>query len=118
MLPLPRDDGYEIYLMQWQGHQVYFTPLLEYQLNKEAARPAFSISFYTDLMDEKNIVLMLGQSTADGNLSSKDAQHLVYQLQLFYITGSEEQKSLVEKFWNLPKEFDYQEQIRLLTNLS
>jgi ATP synthase F1 complex assembly factor 1 len=103
--------------MQWQGHQVYFTPLLEYQLNRESARPAFSISFYTELMEEKKIVLMLGQSTAEGTLSSKDAQHLVYQLQLFYMTGSEEQKALVEKFWKSPQEFDYQEQIRLLTTL-
>jgi ATP synthase mitochondrial F1 complex assembly factor 1 len=108
-----------MYLLQFQGHQVYFTPLLEYQLKKEGARPTFSITFYTDLMAEKNIVLMLGELSDKSNtLSLVEAQHLIYQLQIFYVTGSEKQKAMVHKFCKVPEEFSYEEQIASLQELS
>jgi ATP synthase F1 complex assembly factor 1 len=108
-----------MYLLQFQGHQVYFTPLLEYQTKKEGARPTFSITFYTELMAEKGVVLMLGE-LADKNstFQLKDAQHLVYQLQIFYVTGTEKQKSMVHKFWKEPGQFSYEEQILSLQELS
>jgi ATP synthase F1 complex assembly factor 1 len=115
VLPLPRDDGYEMYFLQFQGDQVYFTPLVEYQLNRENARPSFSITFYNELMKEKDIVLMLGELDQNCSIKLKDAQHLVYQLQLFYLTGSQEQTGLVEKFNKNPSQFDYHEQIKMLT---
>ncbi|KAJ3322112.1 hypothetical protein HDV06_003563 [Boothiomyces sp. JEL0866] len=119
VLPLPRDDGYEIYLLQFQGHQVYFTPLVEYQMNKENARPSFSITFYTDFAESKDLVLMLGErSDANGTLNLQDAQHLIYQLQIFYVTGTEAQKAQLEKFWKDSQNFNYQELIESLAQLS
>ncbi|KAJ3275756.1 hypothetical protein HDV01_007223 [Terramyces sp. JEL0728] len=119
VLPLPRDDGYEIYLLQFQGHQVYFTPLVEYQMNKENARPSFSITFYTDFAETKDLVLMLGErSDPNGSLQLKDAQHLIYQLQIFYVTGTKAQKSQLEKFWKNPQTFNYEELIESLAQLS
>jgi ATP synthase F1 complex assembly factor 1 len=116
---LARDEGYEMYLLQFQGHQVFFTPLLEYQLKKEGSRPIFSVTFYTELMAEKNVVLMLGEF-ADKNtaFSLLEAQHLIYQLQIFYVTGTEKQKQMVEKFWKTPQEFSYEEQIASLQELN
>ena len=95
---------------------MYFTSLLEYQTKMEAAQPSFSISFYTELMESKNIILMLGHLTSNANLALKDAQHLVYQLQLFYMVGNEAHWKMVEKFHNTPQEFNYKELIDLVTN--
>ncbi|KAJ2996602.1 kinesin-like protein Klp5 [Globomyces sp. JEL0801] len=99
------------------GHQVYFTPLLEYQLNKENARPSFSMTFYTDLKESKKIVLMVGELSGNGTLTLPQAQHLVYQIQLFYVLGSDIHKKQVEKFWNDPANFDYNELIESLNTL-
>ncbi|KAJ3347686.1 hypothetical protein HDU91_006723 [Kappamyces sp. JEL0680] len=118
VLPLPRDDGYEMLLLQFQGHQVYFTPLVEYQLKKENAKPSFSITFYTELSKDKDVVLMLGElADPNGSLTLKDAQNLIYQLQIFYVTGSPAQKAMVEKFWTDPANFSYEELIESLTKL-
>jgi ATP synthase F1 complex assembly factor 1 len=108
-----------MYLLQFQGHQVYFTPLIEYQTKKEGARPTFSITFYTELIAEKGLVLMLGElSDKSSMFELKDAQHLVYQLQIFYVTGTEKQKSMVHKFWKEPSLFSYEEQITSLQELT
>ncbi|KAI8896767.1 ATP11 protein-domain-containing protein [Globomyces pollinis-pini] len=118
VLPLPHEtEGFEMYLLQFQGHQVYFTPLLEYQLNKENARPSFSMTFYTDLKESKKIVLMVGELSGNGTLTLPQAQHLVYQIQLFYVLGSDIHKKQVEKFWNDPANFDYNELIESLNTL-
>lgn len=109
---MPRDDGFEIFFLQFQGHQIFFTQLLEYQINKENARPSLSISFYSELAEKKGIVLMVGElSNSDGPLSLKDAQNLIYQLQIFYVTGSESQKKMVEMFWKEPQNFKYEDLI-------
>lgn len=103
--------------MQLQGNEVYFTPLLEYQNRREGARPSLSIKFFTELEESKDTVLMRGQLTPNSALALKDAQHLVYQLQLFYIVGKESHWSLVKKFHNKPSEFDYNELINMVTTL-
>jgi ATP synthase mitochondrial F1 complex assembly factor 1 len=100
-------------LLQFQSNQVYFTPLLEYQTNRENSRPCLSLTFHTELSKTKDLVLMVGDVSND-SLSIENAQHLVYQLQLFYVTGSDVQKEMVQKFWENPKEFKYEELIECL----
>lgn len=117
VLPLAREEGYEMFLLQFQGHQIYFTPLAEYQLNQENSRPLFELTFYTDLAEDKKIVLMLGEGIEKGPLGLKDAQHLVYQLQIFYVTGNEAQKDQVKKFWSDPSNFNYTQLIESLSTL-
>ena len=87
-------------------------------MKKENARPAFSVSFYNDLVAEKGVVLMLGElAKGDGPLSLKDAQNLIYQLQIFYVTGNEVQTKMVEKFWKEPSKFNYEDLIASLQTL-
>jgi ATP synthase F1 complex assembly factor 1 len=102
-------------LLQFQGHQVYFTPLIEYQTKRESARPCFVVTFYTELAATKDVVLMLGEIADDnGTYSLKEAQNLVYQMQIFYVTGGDKSKRLVEKFWADPANFNYEELIETL----
>jgi ATP synthase F1 complex assembly factor 1 len=61
---------------------------------------------------------MLGElSDPNGSLQLKDAQNLVYQLQIFYVTGNDIQKEMVSKFWKDPSQFSYEELIASLQAL-
>lgn len=57
-------------------------------------------------------------SDPKGPLKVEDAQNLVYQLQIFYVTGNETQRGLVEKFWKNPAAFNYEELIRAIEQLA
>ncbi|KAJ3298743.1 hypothetical protein HK104_010308 [Borealophlyctis nickersoniae] len=122
ILPLPRNEGYEFFLLQFSGHQTYFTPLLEYKTHRENARPHLVLTHYVDLMDSKNVVLMVGEC-GDGQPGSRsvlglaEAQNLVYQMQLFYVTGSDEKRALVEVFHRDPANFAYQRLIDAVEKL-
>ncbi|KAJ3036176.1 hypothetical protein HDV00_003032 [Rhizophlyctis rosea] len=107
ILPLPRDSGYEFFLLQFAGHQVFFTPLLEYKTHLENARPHLVLTHYIDLADNKDIVLMSGEVGDQKTLTNSEAQNLVYQMQMFYVTGKEEKKRLVEVFHKEPEKFEY-----------
>lgn len=117
-MPLPRQEGFELFLLQFSGHQIYFTPLIEYQTKKESARPQFIVTHYTDLVESNDIVLMVGEPAGDSSIKLTDAQTLLYCTQLFYVTGSKHQTDLVEKFWTSPNDFDYQHLIDAVANLS
>lgn len=118
ILPLPRHTGFEFFFMQFHGHQVYFTSLLELQSKQENARPLLVLSHYTELSESKGIVLMSGEiDTSSSLLSVREAQNLVYQLQLFYATGGAAKLNLVEKFNKKPSDFDYQELLEEIEKL-
>ena len=117
VLPLPRDDGYELFLMQFAGHQIFYTTLADYQKNKEGARPHLIVTHYPELKQDKQVVLMVGEVAVENAIKLSDAQNLVYQTQLFYVTGKPEQTHLVEKFWLNPGSFDYNELIEALAKL-
>eukprot|EP00842_Homolaphlyctis_polyrhiza_P005424 jgi/Hompol1/5883/HPOL_000182-RA len=121
VLPLPRNGGYELYFMQFSGHQIYYTTLLEYKTHGTASKPSLVLTHFDDLAEAKSIVLMVGE-LGDGlaknsNLSLVEAQNLVYQTQLFYITGTPEQMALVEKMSKDPSSFDYQDLIKAVETL-
>lgn len=113
ILPVPRDNqGIEMFLLQFDHHQVHFTPLVEYKTHGSNARPALSLTHYTDLMADKQVVLMRGElDTEIRVVDAKAAQYLALQLQQFYVTGGREKLELVEKFNQRPEEFNYQELI-------
>ncbi|KAJ3022939.1 ATP synthase mitochondrial F1 complex assembly factor 1 [Thoreauomyces humboldtii] len=118
VLPLPRDSGYEFFVMQFAGHQVFFTPLLEYQTHVENARPMLVITHHTDLAADKGIVLMRGDPADPKQLTLPQAQNLVYQMQMFYVAGPPEKLNLVDKFHKDPGAFDYKELIDAVNTLA
>ncbi|KAL2911803.1 hypothetical protein HK105_208736 [Polyrhizophydium stewartii] len=120
LLPLPRGDGYELFLMQFSGHQIYYTTLLEYKTHREGARPSLVVTHFDDFADSKSLVLMVGElgESNSGSLKLPEAQNLVYQTQLFYVTGNDAQRELVDKFGKDPQSFDYQELIKAVETLS
>ncbi|KAI9351572.1 ATP11 protein-domain-containing protein [Zopfochytrium polystomum] len=107
ILPVPRNDGVEFFFMQISGHQIFYTPLLEYKLHRESARAHLVLNHYDDLGEEKDVVLMAGDILVE-TLTPEDARLLVYQTQLFYVTGTDRKQRLVETFHSNPAAFDFQ----------
>ncbi|KAJ3073939.1 hypothetical protein HDU98_000241 [Podochytrium sp. JEL0797] len=109
VLPLPRESGVEFFLLQFAFNEIYYTSLLEYKTHMSEARPLLTLTHYDDLADSKNIVLMRGESGKEGGvLKADDARLLVLLTQMFYVTGGESKKKLVEAFNKRPEEFEYQ----------
>lgn len=103
---LPRDSGYEFVLGQCNNDDWYYTPLLAYQTHGEFAPFSLSINFYTELADDKSVVLMRGE-IASQDLPAELATLLVHQTQLMY--GSDENFELVQNMHKKPDEFKHME---------
>lgn len=61
LFPLPRKQGYEFVVVQFEGKEAHFTTLINYQAYKENAPECLTLIHYTELAKEKGIVLMVGE---------------------------------------------------------
>ncbi|RUS72893.1 hypothetical protein EGW08_019353 [Elysia chlorotica] len=113
--PIPRDDGFEFILSQFDRHDVYFTPLSMFQLVRENAPPCLTLKHYAELIDDKGIVLMAGHYD-DKVLKQELALSLTQQMSIFYGRGSKYYE-LVKCFNYTPEQFKYQDLIDALKSL-
>ena len=60
LLPLPRSEGYEFVVVQFEGNEAHFTTLINFQAHAENAPECLTLVHYVDLAEEKGIVLMKG----------------------------------------------------------
>ena len=113
ILPISRETGLEFFFLQFQAHQCYFTSLLEYKTKGEKARPYLTITHYTELAQEKDIVMMRGDINSNPKklLSTSNAHFLAFALQRFYSTDDPQKLKLVQVLNTAPEKFDYQELI-------
>lgn len=117
LLPLPRRDGYEFFIVQFLGNEAHFTSLINYQAYSENAPEVMSLVHYTDVAESKEIVLMVGEF--DGNsLSLQEAQCLANQVEMYYCNPSESKKYLLDTFTFKPQEFKHQDLVDQLENIS
>lgn len=108
IVPLPRDgQGVEFYFLQNQGHQTFFTSLIEYRTHGSNSRPHLVLTHYTDLVDRTGLVLMRGEVADKVPLKTEEAAILVHGLQKFYVTGGPEALEQLKNFKERPTEFDY-----------
>lgn len=117
LLPLPRKEGYEFIVCQFNGNEVHFTPLIAYQTHKENAPECLTIIYYNDLREDKDLILMKGEF--DKNvLNGMEAQCLANQLQLYYGEENEKRTNLLERFTYQPDNFKHMDLIAELECLS
>jgi len=81
-----------------------FTPLEEFKVNQDYAKPGLLIMHYTELLKEKQLVLMRGEIEPK-MLQVTEAQCLVNQMQLYYLS---EKYDWVKTFNESPQDFNYQ----------
>lgn len=117
LLPLPRDHGYEFIMCQFYGSVVHMTPLLWYQTHKENAPECLTMTHYTELKDDKDIVLMRGEYDTK-LLDVQEAQCLANELQLYYSTDNEHRLQLLDTFTHRPNEFKHMDLIAQLETIS
>lgn len=117
LFPLPRSQGFEFIMCQFDRNTVHFTPLLYYQVHKENAPECLTIVHYTELLENKGMVLMRGEY--DKNvINSQEAQCLANQLKLYYTEDDPEKNRLLYTFTNKPDEFKHSELIKQVENIS
>jgi len=113
--PIPRNDGFEFILCQFDRNDVYFTPLSMFQVVRENAPPCLTVTHYPELKDSKGIVLMNGQH--DPKVINQNlALNLVQQMSIFYGKNSKFFE-LVKRFNYQPEEFKYEELIDAIKSL-
>lgn len=106
LFTLPKGDGYEFYLCQFSGKDVYFTPLAMYQLVKENAPPCLTVAHFPELKEEKGIVLMAGEYD-NKILKKEEALNLVKQMALYYGKNAGDRYKLLRTFHSSPETFQY-----------
>ncbi|KAG6002438.1 hypothetical protein E4U43_001119 [Claviceps pusilla] len=91
VLPVPHEgQGAEIHLLQWtfdaasRTSTVLFTQLAEYKARGEFAQPHTTVTHHLDLLNDKGVVLMQGQTMPERGVSLENAKWLVLCLQRFY----------------------------------
>lgn len=115
--PLPRNEGYEIWLSQFSGQKCYFTSLINYQTFQENAPHSFVLTHYTEFLETKGLVLARGE-VDPSHLNTLEAQTLTNQMQLYYASQRADLYAMVRQFNHDPQHFDYKQLIEQLNNLS
>ena len=83
VLPVRRDDGYFVQLVQTQFPVVLMTWVEEYKLKPEAAPPYLTLNVFGDLVEEKGIALVRGDIT-NQQIERDDAVNLTRLFKEFY----------------------------------
>ena len=73
--------------------------------------------FYTELMETKGIVLMVGEF---GNkvVDSKEAKYLADMLEIYYCKPSDSKLALLDKFTNHPPLFSHMDLINEMNSIA
>ncbi|CAL8133659.1 unnamed protein product [Orchesella dallaii] len=106
VMPLPRQDGYEFFFMQFDDNTFHFTPLILYQTHQESAPVAVRLINYTDLKSGKDLVLLRGEYDPKC-MKAEDAHFLAVQTNFYYGETNESRLALLEKFSKEPHLFDH-----------
>ncbi|XP_055852156.1 ATP synthase mitochondrial F1 complex assembly factor 1 [Episyrphus balteatus] len=110
ILPLPRSEGFEIFLLQFSANTVHFTPLLAYQIHNENAPECLNIVHYTEVKD-KGVILMRGEYDSKV-LTGQEAQCLANELQMFYCMNDPAKLKVLETFTKQPDSFKHMDLIK------
>jgi len=101
--PVPRDDGYEMFVGQFENDTFHFTSLHNYQKLQEFAPDQLTVTHYTELQEEKDIVLMSAMVDGKDCVSMMDAQMLCYLVQHYCVNHP----NLMREFNRDPKNFSH-----------
>lgn len=113
LYPLPRDNGYEFVLSQFEGNRCFFTSLINFQVHGENAPWQFCMTFYPELADTKDIALMTSEIDQT-SMNIFEAQCLAQLQKLFYVSPDEKKADLLYTFNRNPDAFKYMDLVKEL----
>ena len=101
VFPVERSDGNFVMLSQVQEQHCILTMLDEYKLNPANAQPWLALTFYDDLAEDKDVVLVRGDVLIP-QLTLEEGKRLWGNVRHFYLNETDQ----VDKFNNDPNEFN------------
>jgi len=117
LFPLPRDQGYEFVVVQFLNNEAHFTTLINYQAHKENAPECLGMMHYTELIESKGIVLMVGEYDKD-MLGPREAKCLADQVEIYYSRPSERKLELLSGFTKKSPLFNHMDLVDEMNNIS
>ncbi|XP_059670141.1 uncharacterized protein LOC132315758 [Cornus florida] len=112
VIPLWRGSGYMTMFAQVQMPHMIFTGLEDYKARGTQAAPYFTVSYYTEFVESKDLVLIRGDVVFTSKLDDTEAKWLVETAQSFYLNDA--RYKLVERFNKETSEFEFKDVLRSL----
>lgn len=101
-----------VYNSSVQLPHILFTGLEDYKAIGTQASPYFTVTHYTEFMENKDLVLIRGDIVFTSKLTDKEAQSLLETAQSFYLNDT--RYKLVERFNKQARGFDFNDVLRTL----
>ncbi|KAK3013523.1 hypothetical protein RJ639_010023, partial [Escallonia herrerae] len=112
VIPLWRGSGYTTMFVQVQMPHMLFTGLEDYKARGTQAAPYFTLSYYTEFAETKDLVLIRGDIVFTSKLSDSEAKWLMETAQSFYVNDA--RYKLVERFNKKTREFEFKDVLQAL----
>ncbi|XP_058752760.1 uncharacterized protein LOC131625937 [Vicia villosa] len=112
VIPLWRGSGYTTMFIQVQTPYMLFTGLEDYKARGTQASPYFSVCFYTEFAESKDLVLIRGDIVFTSKLTDSEAKWLMETAQSFYL--NDVRYKLVERFNKDTREFEFKDVLQAL----
>jgi ATP synthase F1 complex assembly factor 1 len=103
---------YEYSFLSVQTPIMLFTGLEDYKARGTQASPYFTVSYYTELAESKDLVLIRGDVVFTSKLTDSEAKWLIETAQSFYLNDA--RYKLVERFNKDAHEFEFTDVLRAL----
>ncbi|KAG5047448.1 hypothetical protein JHK86_016854 [Glycine max] len=95
-----------------QTQHMVFTGLEDYKARGTQAAPYFTVSFYTEFAESKDLVLIRGDVVFTSKLTDSEAKWLLEAAQSFYLNDA--RYKLVERFNRQTHDFEFKDVLQVL----
>ncbi|XP_004303076.1 PREDICTED: uncharacterized protein LOC101296683 isoform X1 [Fragaria vesca subsp. vesca] len=112
VIPLWRGSGYVTMFAQVQMPHMIFTGLEDYKARGTQATPYFTMTYYNEFAQSKDMVLIRGDVVLPSKLSDSEAKWLLETTQTFYL--NDVRYKLVERFNKQTHDFEFKDVLQTL----
>lgn len=112
VMPLRKGSGYTTMFTQVQIPHMIFTGLEDYKARGTEATPYFTVSYYTEFAETKDLVLIRGDIVFASKLTDAEAKWLLETTQSFYLNDN--RYKLIERFNKQTRDFEFKDVLQAL----
>lgn len=112
VIPLWRGSGYTTMFIQVKMPYMLFTGLEDYKARGTQAAPYFTVAYYKEFAEGKDVVLIHGDIVFTSKLTDSEARLLLETAQSFYLNDT--RYKLVERFNKETHEFEFKDVLQAL----
>lgn len=112
VIPVWKGSGYTTMFVQVQMPHMLFTGLEDYKARGTQAAPYFTVTYYKEFAESKDLVLIRGDVVFTSKVSDSEAKWLLETLQSFYL--NDVRYKLVERFNKETREFEFKDVLQAL----